>query len=254
MTDQLYVPEKPKLNLGQKIIGYGALGITIFFFFLLIVSSFLFNTFSESKFQINSILLIIGFTFLQFLIFYLFFKRNTNRRTDFDANLKTGGINIPKPLGPLSPDQVKILTRLHSFSYSMHRAFWFLIPLFLAFDIFIIIPIMRYGINIMSFMVIIITLMMQGVMIHYGQRHYLYYLDLINPIFQVRGESSLIRSGRNTTYIIVNGITFPINSYQDTNIINRTNTLKSGEMLKINYSPHSKYIWEIVILETSVAN
>lgn len=245
MTESLYIPEKPKLNTFQKILGYGGLTVILVFFFVLIIGSFAFNKFGENSFQEMSILSVSGFALVQVLLFYFFLKKDSTQKKHFDSNLNTGGVNIPKPLSSLTDEQKRALTRMHSYSYSMHKSFWFLIPIFILFDGFVGYTIVLHGINIMSFMLVVITLGLQGAMIQYGRRHYLYYLDLINPVFHTTGECVIAKSNRSISHITVNGVIFPLNYHQDFKITNKARKIKSGEVLEIIYSPHSKHIWEI---------
>lgn len=245
MTNSLYVPEKPRLSLVQKIISHGGLTLTIVMFGVMIIASFTLGKFGDSFFQKGTIFITCAIAGIQIVIFWILLKKDPIHKKNFNFNLHTGSEGIPKPFAPLSPDQKRVLTSLYSFSYSMYNNFWYLIPVFFLFDIFIIYHSIRNEINIMSFMVISITVLFQGALIHYGRRHYLYYLDLINPVFHVSGESSILKSDRKTNHVTVNGVTFPINHYQDTNTIHQSNQLKNGEILEIFYSPYSKYIWEI---------
>lgn len=244
MTSPLYSFNKPKTPLFHKILGY----TTLIFFFstiaILIILSFLIDGNEAFSFNSVSLIFVVFIIGIQILIFFLKIKsQNTSKKT-FDTNVNEGAINIPKPLASLSAKQTDVLKRLHSYSYSAHKAFLILIPIFLLFDGFIIFAILRNGLSILILMPIIFTLAFQGTIIHYGRRHYSYYLDLISPIFHVKGECSLAQSG-SPAYLIVNGTKFTIDYNQDLHIQNQINQITVGELLEVIYSPHSKHIWEI---------
>jgi len=243
--NQLYIVEKIKNKWYVNLLGYSILILILLVIFAMLGFSFLF---SNAEFSIDPLTLafIIGANLLQIIIFvyYLNFRLSSNKV--FKSNIAANDMHIAKAYKSLDENQKLILTQQHNLSYSMHRAFVILIPLFAVFDIFLTYTIFRNGVTFFTIMPSLFALMLQLGMIKYGMHHTKYYLDLINPTYHIKGPFTKL--GKND-YINVNDINFPLGYIQETEILNKIYRIKDGQTVEIIYSPHSKRIWNIETIE-----
>lgn len=244
---QLYIVEKIKNKWYVNLFGYSVIIFIFLLIFILLTLSFLFNT---SEFTIGplTLMVIIGANIVQIIIFIYYFNFRTSSNKAFSSNIASGGVDTARVYGPLDENQKSILTKQHNLSYSMYRAFWFLIPLFVLFDIFLTYAIFRNGATLFTIAPSLIAFSLQVGMIRYGMRHSIYYADLISPLFHTTGELNIFQQ-KNSYTIVVNDVRMPIDYNMDTDTINKIYNLKNGQIVHVIYSPNSKYIWEIETVE-----
>lgn len=209
--------------------------------------------FNETWFRVGLLVVVLGYTWV---LWRVIGRRNFKKRIEkeeYQESLREGGIEEARPFRELAADEKVFLTHFHKGSKRIVDNGWWIICLFLFIDIGIVIWILNSTDPEFTEKVIgriaAFALFFQLILAAVAAKEIKFYQDLRSPVFKVQGRAikeiynSLGGKRDNRYWITVRKIKFSHENYPD--MLDFMKTIKDGEEIAVEYSPHTKHIWKM---------